>query len=278
LSKSGNSLREAMQALSREELKGAEHPPASRLIAYQRGEIEPAQAAAIRQHLSLCTECAELVLDSADFFGSDAAAEGEEEESGPAGLEARWEELQAALRNPELHPPSPAPSPASMPAAATAPPPPRRSLVRSLAFAYSLAATFAAIALGLLLSSRFKEPGAPPPRPQANVGLYDLTSAASERAGSGQVTAIRFRSPGDSALLILNPAVAARSARYGVRIRSSGGAVAWRSEELVPQPTGAFHLGLPAGALRPGRYSVELYGTAGGRETLLGSYPIAVEN
>jgi putative zinc finger protein len=262
LSRSGHPIREAMLALAREELRGAEHPSTSRLIAYYRGEIPPPEAAVIAEHLSLCEECTSIALDAAEFFADD-----DEEEATPADLEASWQELRAATPRAEERPPSPVP--------VRSPPLkiPRRSIVRSLAFAYGIAAAFAAVSIGLVLIHG----RSPAPRPQVNAGLYDLTSSGSERGEGTQVTPIRFQSPGASALLILNPAVVANSARYGVRIRRTDRAVVWRSEDLELQAPGAFHLSLTAGALPSGRYAVELYGITEGRERLLGIYWIEIE-
>jgi hypothetical protein len=260
LSRSGHPIREAMLALARQELRGAEHPSTSRIIAYYRGEVPPPEAAVIAEHLSLCEECTSIALDAAEFFADD------EEDAAPADLEASWQQLRAAAPRVEEHPLSPVP--------ALSPPRtiPRRSLVRSLAFAYGLAAAFAALSIGLVLFHGKSQA----PQPQANEAIYDLTSSGSERGEEAQVTRIRFRSPGGSALLILNPAVAANSARYGVRIRRADRAVVWRSEDLERQAPGAFHLSLPAGALPPGRYSVDLYGITAGRERLLGIYRIEI--
>jgi len=262
-----------MTVLAREELRGAAHPSSRELIAYHRGQLLPAEEAAIRQHLSLCAQCTQLVLDAADFL-----AGGEEPEASPADLESSWQQLQAALHGASERPsPSrpaaapPGPSPAPAPAG-----PPRFSLVRSLGFAYALAGAFAAASMGLLVFIAQRQ--SPPPRPQANVGLYDL-AAANSRQGEGiEIASIRFASPADSALLILNPAArVAPSARHGVRIRRHDGSVIWHFEGLVPQPAGGFHLGLPAGALPPGTYDLELYEIAAGREASLGTYSIAIE-
>lgn len=261
MSRPGPNLRETMAALAHEALRGTEHPSTNQLIAYQRGELPAVEVAAIREHLSLCEECAALVLEAAEFF-----ADEEEEEANPADLEAAWEELRAAIPGKKERPPSPLPVP---------PPPPiqRHSLLRSLSFAYGLAAIFALASIGLLLFHEWR----PALRPQVNAGLYDLTPTGSERGFGAPPTLIRFRSRDDSALLILNPAVAANSARYGVRIRREDGAVLWRSEGLELLAPGAFHLTLPAGALPPGRYSLELYGITEVRQRPLGTYRIAIE-
>ena len=266
----GHSLREAMSALAREELAGKEHPETSRLVAYHRGELPPAEAAAIREHLSLCDPCAEVVLDAADFFAAAAdAADEEDEETAPADLDAAWEEIRAATGRGQARPPSPA-TPAPMPAS---PPPPRRPLYRSLPFAYGLAATFAVLSLGLVLFRGASAPSAP----QVNAGLYDLTSINAERSERTEPKTIRFRSPEDIALLILNPEVASHAPRHGVRIRNAQGGVVWSSEDLEPQEPGGFRLGLTGRGLPAGRYSVELYGITGSQETPVGTYPIVIE-
>lgn len=255
MSRSSQPIREAMAALAREELRGATHPQPRRLAAYQRGELPPAEAAAIAEHLSLCSACTAIVLDAAEFF-----ATGDEEETAAADQEESWRELQAARAK----------------TAATAPTPPRpiprRSLFRSLGFAYGLAAVFAAVSVGLIVFRGTP----PPPQPQVNPGLYDLAPSGAARGEEARPKPIHFQTPGGSALLILNPAVIPSSARYGVRIRRMDGPVVWRSEDLVPQASGSFHLSLPAGALPPGRYELELYGGTEGRETALGAYRIEI--
>lgn len=250
-----------MAALAREELRGAEHPSTSRLLAYQRGEGTPAEVAAVREHLSLCEECSAVVLDAAEFF----AEEDEEEEDSPAELEREWQELRRLVPDAH-HPPAPA-AVLPLPAAAPSRPP----LWRSLGFAYGLAASFAAVSLGLGFFRAF-----PAPVPQANAGLYDLTSSGQDRSERAEATpmAIRFASP---SVLLLNPEEVPDSERYGVRVRRGDGTVAWESESFVPQRSGAFHLGLPAGALKAGEYSLQLYGISEGRETPLGTYSIRIE-
>lgn len=271
MSKSHNSIHDAMIALTREELRSAEHLSTSRLIAYHRGEIPPTETTAITEHLSLCKQCSSLMLDVAEFFAEEEEDE-EDEDATPPNLEPAWQELRGVMSGAkQRRPPSPVPVLSPPPAA-----PPQRSVVRSLAFAYGVAATCVAVSVGLVV---FRE--TTPPRPQVNTGLYDLRPSGSDRAAATDATPIRFRTPGDSALLILNPEGTPDSARYGVRIRrtngTTDGAIVWQSEDLVLQAPGGFHLSLPADALPPGRYSLKLYGITQSRETPLGTYPIAIE-
>ncbi len=261
MSRSGNLIRDAMEQLASDQLRGAEHPPTERLLAYQRDEIRPAEAETIAEHVSLCRECAALVLDASDFFADDEAerATAFPAESGQ-GLQAV---PQVSLAS------------ASKPAALDSPRSIRqRPLVGSLALAYGVAAAAAAVSVSLLVLRPSQSS-----RPQVNTRLYDLTSSGSERGVGATTTAIRFRSPTDSALLILNPSFVPKQAalRYGVRILDVGGAVLWHSNDLVPQTSGAFHVTLPARALQPGSYSLKLYGITDGRKTVLGTYEIVTE-
>src|SRR6185295_5573971 len=92
----------AMADLAREEVRGAEHPAPNRLVAYHRGELPASEAAAVVDHLSLCPECAALLLEAVRFLEDD---EEEEEEDEAKETEEAWRALQAARRGQE----SPAP-------------------------------------------------------------------------------------------------------------------------------------------------------------------------
>ncbi len=262
MNKSSHPIHAAMLALSREELRGVEHPSTGRILAYHRGELTAVEAAALTEHLSLCETCAEAALDAAEFF-----AEDDEEDAAPAELEAAWQKFRAASV------PTAAPE-ISLPPPQRLPPPaqPQRSFLRSVAFAYGVAAVFAALSVGLTL---FKV--SPKARPEVNAGFFDLTPAGADRGETPPTTPIRFASPGSSALVLLNPAVVPSSQGYGVRIRQADGVEVWKSEDLVLQASGVFRLSLPAGAFPVGRYALELYGITHGRETPLGTYWIAIE-
>jgi hypothetical protein len=43
------------------------HPAAEELIAYHRRELEPPAAERLREHLADCADCADLVLDLAEY-------------------------------------------------------------------------------------------------------------------------------------------------------------------------------------------------------------------
>ena len=62
------SFREAMRARAAEARRGlGEHPPVATLVAYHGGRLSPEEEESLRDHLTLCPECQELVLDLAAF-------------------------------------------------------------------------------------------------------------------------------------------------------------------------------------------------------------------
>jgi hypothetical protein len=248
LSGSDSSIYEALVPLAREALRDAVHPTTGRLLAYHCGEVSSEERAEIREHLSLCEECSALVLDAAKFFVDD------EPEGSSLHLEAEWQKLRAEMPGAEKFPWW-------------------HSLVRSLTFAYCVAAIFATLSAGLVFFKRQN-----PLRPQINTGIYNLMPSGSERDRDVHVTPIRFSGPSDSALLILNTKAITDSTQIGVRIHRANGTIIWKSEGLVLQDPGCFHLTVSPGALQPGYYSLELYGLAGNKEQALGTFSITVES
>lgn len=88
-------LKAALRELASEESEGiGSHVGLKRLIAYHRGALSAAEREALQEHLSLCKQCAGLLLELRDF---EAAAAG----GGAAGLEPlrqdAWESLARHL-------------------------------------------------------------------------------------------------------------------------------------------------------------------------------------
>lgn len=129
-----------------------DHPDLERLLAYRDGELGEAEADEAQEHLSLCPDCALLLLEFDQFRTDAEAGERGASEAARAGA---WEALQAELRKERAEmptlalpvPPSSAPvAPALLPfQPAARPPAPPRAL-------YALAAVLALVALGLGLA------------------------------------------------------------------------------------------------------------------------------
>jgi hypothetical protein len=248
LSRLDDRFHRAVAQLAREELRDGEHVPMERLVAHHRGELTAPEASAVAGHLALCGDCTQRLLDAAEFLADD------EEDTEAEEAEASRRPLQTSQ------------------AGGLSGRPPLLSLSRSLGFAYGLAAVFAMLALGLALFSR----GAGgPPAPRPNEPAFDLASVESQR-GEVEETTVPLSTPDSSAYLILNPPAPPTARRHGVRFRRTDGRVAWQDESFVPQALGTFRLRLPAGALPPGSYTIELYGLRNGREEPLGTFRIAL--
>lgn len=70
-----------------EKTPAGEHPSAERLVAYRAGELTAAEQEAMRDHLALCRECTDILLDLAG------------ESRGPdPERDAAWEKVLPGLR------------------------------------------------------------------------------------------------------------------------------------------------------------------------------------
>ena len=272
-------FRQGVSRLARKERESAEasaHAPAVRLVAYRRGELSEADAAALAEHLSICPACASELLEIAEFL-DDEGEEGEGETETAGRLWSRIEPEIRPVEELEERPAEPAMRSTLRPPGSLRPPRPARSIFRSLPAAYALAAAFAALSLGLILFGRGAVPDL---SPRLNEGLYDLSDRGTERgpAEAGGETAIEFAAGSDSATLILNPTRPADPAgRYGVRFLRADGGVAWEARQgLVPRPLGTFQIGISRETFPEGRYTVELFETRDEGERPLGRFPVSI--
>jgi len=147
-------LRTSLKALAAHDRRTlTAHLEPEQLLAYRAGELPEGEVEALRDHLALCPECAELLLDLDDFTPdaspvSKAAISDQE-------IEAAWIALRDRLAR-EGQPPAKTPSgTATRPDPREAAAPPKRPLPfapparrRSPGLAYALAASLAAC-LGL---------------------------------------------------------------------------------------------------------------------------------
>ncbi len=229
-----------------------DHPETEVLIAYQERRLAAGASAEIREHLALCPECAQLVLDLGNFpqvpLRDASLALSAEEEEEDLGLLVR----RLAQRKPE-----PLPEPVPLRPTTRRWQPPGWLLAASLAVA--------AAGLGMWLTgvpSPFAGPGG-----DVEAGtLLDLYPVEAGTRG-GTVDEIAPIPEGDTPLvLLLNTAGLGDFAAYEVEIRS-GDALALRRAGLEPGPKGTFTLVVPRSRLPAGGYEILLFGSpaAGGR-------------
>jgi hypothetical protein len=256
---------------ARERRTLGEHLSPEHLAAYHAGELTAAEDETVRDHLALCRECAEMLLDLVKF-----------EEFTPAGetsgltdgeVEAAWQRIEGRLDPPEKK------SVEHVESRPRAPVLPLRSseyevvqVRRQLRRLYALAACLliGVVSVGfwggrLQQKQNVLQQKQNVPRP--NVVIADAVSDKDRSRGQEQEGVVT--PPGDDQfVLVLHPVPDEQTAfpEYGVEIRKAGA-----SESLfgrlggVVLTNGAYTLRLPGNRFRPGTYQVTFYGVKGGQ-------------
>lgn len=282
------------------------HPSIETLGAHLRGELPPAEAESVREHLTGCSECIDLLLDLDAFEGRDLPAQTEGPAVGGAAgggsLAAErnqsWQRLLAErpweVTAPQpVRPRSPRPEPVAIEPAPprgvdseplrTAPAPPsprgpaaverrrtgsRRPPWRPALVAASLAAALLTGSWALHLQRRLAAPV--PDQP-----VVDLVPVSVTRGG-GVVEP--FDVPPDASFtVVIVPEADRPFARYRAELVDSGGREVWRGELRPADPTVPYSplsLGLSRRLLTDRRYTLRLWGVGAGDLTPAGEYPI----
>jgi Putative zinc-finger len=235
------SFPDALRALrERSRHRLAEHPTVEALAAYHEDRVSPAEQEALREHLTLCSECRGLVLDLARFDEL-----GRDEEGEPVGrdLDSAWDALRSRLK----------------------PLPARREAPRRAGGGWrSWSPARARLAAGLFLAifafasgwtaARFE--GSSDFRVQADVKQISLSPEQEIPRGGDSVESIprgrRFWT------LILYLPAAANDREYEARVERDGTKVLHKllHEE---KDEGFLSLGMECRSCRPGEYQVLLF-------------------
>ncbi len=218
------------------------HPETEKLIAYQERRLGGGEAAEIREHLALCSECAQLVLDLNAFPDVPLRVES-------LALSAEEEEEDRELLLRRLAEPKPEPVPLRRPTRRWQPP--------GWLLAASLAV--AAVGLGMWLA------GAPSPLvgPGGEVEagtLLDLYPVTPGTRGGAVDEAPPIPQDDTPLVLLLNTADLGDFPAYQVEIRSAD-RLALRRDGLQPGPKGTFTLVVPRSRLPAGGYEILLFGS-----------------
>jgi hypothetical protein len=227
---------------------GLPHPTPDELVAYHSGELPDPERERLREHLALCPECADFVLDYRDFAAGEpaaaasAAAAAWERHRGPA-----WEAVRRGIGRAAATAPESARAPGRAGGSAG-----ERWLAAALAAA--------CLVLGLSLWRARSELGNP--SPAAVVALQPEGSGGLRGPGRPGAPEVRPAEHGRVVVILAYPELG-DFPRYEVRLESRGEVVA-RRLELAPGPDGtlALELGARPG---PGDYRIVLYGVAAGR-------------
>lgn len=251
-----------------------DHPPVERLTAYHAGELGAAEADSIQEHLAVCRECADAVLELPGFY---EAMEAEELEGSPglvptpAETAASWQAVRARL-GPSL--------------ATTAPAAPAREgwfrrLTTSRGTVYLLAACLAACLIGFPLWIWLRSP-----EPSGVVAAYQSGQGEVLRGpGAGKALSVGLDETG--AVLVLPLPRGPVWPEYRIEVRSRSGEVRLVSAAaLVPMAPGAptgedvqprfVTVALARGQLAAGEYRLRILGVRGGRGEAVGEVGLRV--
>lgn len=209
------------------------HPTSAELAAYHAKELSPADDLRVREHIVVCRECADLVLDLQAFYDA-----GREEPSEVTDFEqvAAWRDLREKL-------PFRADDTLGTPKKAERRRPGFFAPLRSLR---GIAAVLAVVAVSGVLAYRLREPA----RSQV-VTLDPVSSFRSGEKDEGETA-----SPSDDLVL----RVAGESYKeYQAEIRREGEVIETLSGLREDEPSNV-PIGSPGSSLEPGRYEIVLFG------------------
>ena len=233
------------------------HPEVEVLVRFHHGRVPDHEADAIAEHLSLCSHCAELLLDLVNFEDvsfEDTASAGEshgaaedshvsEDNVVNLAAEVEWRKLQSRLDKEGR-----VDEPRAIPAA-------RR---RQVWLAYGVAAGFFAMAVGLgLWALTLRSALTTLDAPQVNVQIVNLRPVGSLRSGDGVVATRSAALPGERIVVILNPSGLPSDIEHRVTLLRDGQEI-WQGEGLRPSESENFYVSLPRSLLTPGRYTLTL--------------------
>lgn len=258
------SLAQAIRLLAERDRRtlGA-HPKIEDLAAYHAGELSPEAEARLREHLAVCHECSDLLLDLINF--ADLAPPPGEPDLTDEEMEEDWQALRARMGvKTEEKPPAPVvpirPAAAAQPNLGRTYPawlPIAASLLAVLGFSYGL---YQKTQVGKL-EERLEAHQEP------NVEDTFILQDESLRGGSEDAPEAARMSSGKGGTILLNPPASE------VEI-VQGDVVLW-STGIQGEPL-EIPIDIPGGFLKPGSYTIRVYEQAGGKRALDRDYTIEV--
>lgn len=239
-----------------------EHPDPERLAAYHAGELPEEEAQRVQDHILVCRECAELLLD---LEGLGDPASGQDVDIPASTGEAVWERLRQEIRagaRPETVVPF-------SPRRRSAPPPWMSALAAAL--------LVAVIGLSVWVAS-LRQTVRELSAPEVNAPVLEpVPSGIGPREGGPAPVAEEVPSGVRLFALILSPVRRGDFQDYEVEISRAGGGVVRRQAGLRPNVYGSFSLIVTRSSLGAGDYRVLLYGIgSGGQRESLGEYALRV--
>ena len=228
-----------------------QHPSPEQLVAYHERRLAEGEAEDVQAHLMACADCTAQLLELADLLDGDG--------DGAARSEISRAELDAAWQRQRDRRPLPIAPVVSLEDRRAAKVPRRWSWATAASLGLAAALALVVVAQWRTIES-LRQPRVNPP-------LVNLEPAGSIRAGSPEVSELRFPEGEEWVWVILNPYEEPDSSAYGVEIARADGEAVLRLEDLRSSETGNFRLEIPGDVLKPGEYKILLF-KAGQRQAV----------
>lgn len=245
-------LDEALRELAAEERRGlGEHPDPVTLLDYHEGKLSAAAADRVQEHLALCPECSEAILDFASFPHLEPRTEAHR--LTPADVERQRRELQARLEREA------------------------RPLWQRHQVLLPLAAAFFLAALGLgAWGARLQERVTELQGPRGDT--HAVGTLRPETMALRGTEAHRFPTWARRVTVYLPLAPAETEYRtYEVDVVSAAGRRVLSGLRVERGPDGGFTVDLPRDLFSAGEYRFDLFGIEEGGRRELARYRLAVE-
>lgn len=272
MSTSWEPLKNGIRAFASEARRNlGEHPSPEELIAYQAYELTGTESQRIREHLGICPECVNAVLDLEAF----PAVERREPEAGATPEESAkmWNAIEAGL------------AAGAEPADDSAKSAPRESssgwkwaarILGAPAWVPRLAVAMLLVALiGWNFHLRNQIDRLSHIHP--HVVVSDLLPVTEGELRSGRPRTVRLASELDGLVLVLDVADTRGFSNFRIEVKDGGGSTLDSILELTPTPDGLFLLEIPRAAQYLGELQLVLFGESRGNMEVLAVYRLYVE-
>lgn len=234
-----------------------QHPSPERLVAFHERQLAEDEAEDVQAHLMACADCTAQLLELADLLDEDG--------DGAARSEISRSELDAAWQRQRERLPQVAPVVSLEERRAG------RTLRR---WSWMTAASLGlAAALALVVVAQWRTIDLLK-QPRVNPPLVNLEPAGSVRAGSPEVSELRFPEGEEWAWVILNPALEPDSSLYDIKIVAADGEVALSFQDRPISEDGNFRLEIPRASLEEGSYRILLF--KAGQDRIIGKFGLKV--
>lgn len=234
----------------RAELEG--HPTPDELVDYHLGALSAEAEERLQEHLSLCPECSQVVLDLVEFSREPVVVP----DLPAASLESAWEAIEA-----RLEPPPPVVIPALQP---------QRRL--SWPLAASLLTVLGLFGWNLMLRRDLQETN----RPRTDIAMAELVPEAVQRRSDERPARVVLGRAQSQVLLLLTLGELREFPHYRMDLTDSSGEVVWTQAGVPRREDGTFLLAIPARMLEPGLYGIRLHGMSDGGSLSLADYSFEI--